>query len=82
MCSQSSGMIELAFALLDIRRLIHVVLVALAVAAAHTFGSPGIRAEVDRWVVTPISRAAETVSRQFDYPISVATQLAKSTGLK
>lgn len=73
-------MLELAFALLDLRRLVHVAVIAVIVAGAHAFGSPGIRAEVDRLVVTPVSQAAGIIERQLEYPLAVARSAAKLLG--
>ena len=73
-------MLGLALALLDARRLIHLALAAMIVAAIHTFGSPEIRGEVDRLVVTPVSHAAEMVGRQLDYPLAAAHSAVRFLG--
>ena len=73
-------MVALAFALLDLRRLIHVALATMIVAGVHTFGSPGIRGEVDRLVVTPVSHAAEMVARQLEYPLAAARSAVRFFG--
>ena len=73
-------MIELLFALLDIRRLFHVALVAMLVPAVQTFGSPGMRLEVNRLVVTPVVQVTSVVGRQLDAPIAALRSVAKGLG--
>jgi hypothetical protein len=68
LCQQS--MIDLAFALLDLRRLIHIAAAAMIIAAIHAFGSSSLKSEVDRLVVNPVTRVAQSVTKQFQNSIA------------
>jgi hypothetical protein len=74
-------MTEMAFALLDLRRLIHIAAAAMIIAAIHSFGSSPIKSEVDRFVVNPITRAAQSIGRQFQGSMAAAQTVAGYLGM-
>src|SRR5262249_33894784 len=55
---------QFAFALLDLRRIFHVALAITAIAMVHLYGPPSTRAQLDRYLVTPVLNASESVGRQ------------------
>jgi hypothetical protein len=56
-------MSQFAFALFDLRRLVHFALAAAVLAMVHLYGSPSARAQLDAYLVTPVLRATETMGR-------------------
>jgi hypothetical protein len=57
-------MSQVAFALLDLRRIFHLALAVTALALVYQYGPPSARAQVDRYLVTPVFDATESVGRQ------------------
>jgi len=57
-------MSQVAFHLLDLRRIFHLALAVTAIAMVHLYGSPNARVQVDRYVVTPVLNATEAMGRQ------------------
>jgi hypothetical protein len=72
--------IELAFALLDLRRLIHIAAAVMIIAAVHSFGSSPIKSEVDRFVVNPVTRVTQSVAKQFRNSMAAARSVVGYLG--
>ena len=57
-------MSQVAFALLDLRRIFHLALSVTAIAMVHLYGPTSARVQVDSYLVTPVLNATESVGRQ------------------
>ena len=73
-------MSQFAFALFDLRRLLHVALAATVIAMLHLYGPPGARAHLDAYLVTPVLRATETMGRHLGSPAVVVRAATKYLG--
>jgi hypothetical protein len=61
----SAVVTEIAFALLDLRRMIHVAVLAAVVISVHNFGPAQLQVPVDAYLVNPVMRTSELLQRQF-----------------
>jgi hypothetical protein len=55
---------DIGFALMDLRRVIHVAVVAGAVTAVHNFGPVQWQVPVDQYLVGPVLRTSAFVQRE------------------
>jgi hypothetical protein len=58
---------QIAFVLLDLRRMFHVAVLAAAVISVHNFGPAQLQVPVDAYLVNPILRTSELLRRQFEF---------------
>jgi hypothetical protein len=56
---------QIAFILLDLRRMIHVAVLAAGVISVHRFGPAQLQAPLDAYLVNPVLRTSELLQRQF-----------------
>jgi len=55
---------EIGYALMDLRRIIHLAMLAGAVTAVHNFGPVQLQVPVDQYVVGPVLRTSAFVQRE------------------
>jgi hypothetical protein len=71
---------QFAFAILDLRRVIHMAVLTGAVLAVHAFGPSQLQAPVDRYLVGPILRTSTLLQHQLEYGAAVVYALGNRFG--
>lgn len=71
---------QLTFALLDLRRLIHMAVLGAALMAAHMFGPPQIQAPMDQYLITPFVKTSTLLHHQFEAGAALVRSLGWSRG--